>query len=73
MIDNIILNGVSIIMPERTIKRRTDYEQKPPVTSEILDRLPPQNLEAEKNLLCSLMLDPLLCDENSSLTRLRCE
>jgi replicative DNA helicase len=49
-------------MAERTLRRR-DSEQKPAVTSEILDRMPPQNLEAEKNLLGSLMLDPLLCDE----------
>jgi len=31
--------------------------------SEILDRLPPQNLEAEKGVLGSLLLDPELCDE----------
>ena len=31
--------------------------------SEILDRLPPQNLEAEKGVLGSLLLDPQMCDE----------
>jgi replicative DNA helicase len=31
--------------------------------TEILDRLPPQNLEAEKGVLGSLLLDPELCDE----------
>ncbi|HUY91912.1 MAG TPA: replicative DNA helicase [Pirellulales bacterium] len=31
--------------------------------SEILDRVPPQNLEAERGVLGSLLLDPELCDE----------
>lgn len=31
--------------------------------SEILDRLPPQNLDAELGVLGSLLLDPELCDE----------
>ena len=35
----------------------------PRLSSEILDRLPPQNLEAEKGVLGSLLLDPQLCDE----------
>ena len=33
------------------------------VTSEILDRLPPQNLDAERAVLGSLILDPHFCDD----------
>jgi replicative DNA helicase len=33
------------------------------VSPEILDRLPPQNLDAEKGVLGSLLLDPQMCDE----------
>jgi replicative DNA helicase len=33
------------------------------VSSEILDRLPPQNLDAEKGVLGSLLLDSQLCDD----------
>ena len=39
------------------------------VTSEILDRLPPQNLDAEKGVLGSLLLDPELCDEIALMLR----
>lgn len=33
------------------------------LTPEVLDRLPPQSLEAEKGVIGSIILDPLLCDE----------
>jgi replicative DNA helicase len=33
------------------------------VSSELLDRLPPQNLDAEQNLLGSILLDPRMCDD----------
>lgn len=33
------------------------------LSSEILDRLPPQNLDAEQAVLGSLLIDPQLCDE----------
>src|SRR5688500_12546479 len=39
------------------------------VNSEILDRLPPQNLDAEKSVLGSLLLVPTLCDEVSLILR----
>ena len=39
------------------------------VTSEILDRLPPQNLDAEKAVLGSLLLDGNLCDEVALIIR----
>jgi replicative DNA helicase len=35
----------------------------PRLNSEILDRLPPQNLEAERAVLGSLLLDPEVCDD----------
>ena len=40
-----------------------------PVSSEILDRLPPQNLDAEKGVLGSLLLDPNLCDDVALVVR----
>ncbi|OYV74507.1 MAG: replicative DNA helicase, partial [Deltaproteobacteria bacterium 21-66-5] len=36
---------------------------------DLLDRLPPQNLEAEQGVLGSLLLDPDLCDEVAILLR----
>jgi len=43
--------------------QRLDSSHAPRVTSEILDRMPPQSLEAERAVLGSLLLDPRLCDE----------
>ncbi len=37
--------------------------------SEILDRLPPQSLEAEKAVLGSILLDPLVCDDVALILR----
>ena len=49
---------------------RTDPGRAPArVSSEILDRLPPQNLDAEKGVLGSLLLDPNLCDDVALLVR----
>src|SRR3989304_2326374 len=39
------------------------------VSSEILDRLPPHNLEAEKAVIGSLLLDCNLCDEVALILR----
>ncbi len=41
----------------------------PRLNSEILDRLPPQNLEAEKGVLGSLILAPEMCDEIALMLR----
>lgn len=41
----------------------------PRLSSEILDRLPPQNLDAEKGVLGSLLLDPQMCDEIALMLR----
>ena len=49
---------------------RTDKAHAAPrVSSEILDRLPPQNLDAEKAVLGSLLLDGDLCDEVALVLR----
>jgi replicative DNA helicase len=41
----------------------------PRLNSEILDRLPPQNLDAERAVLGSLILDPQMCDEVALIVR----
>jgi len=41
----------------------------PPVTSEILDRQPPCNTEAERCILGSIMLLPHVCDEVANILR----
>ena len=41
----------------------------PRLNSEILDRLPPQNLDAERAVLGSLILDPQMCDEVALILR----
>src|SRR5215469_5292969 len=49
--------------------QRIDDRQSGRATSDLFDRLPPQNLEAEQGVLGSLLLDPELCDEVAMLLR----
>ena len=51
--------------------QRSGTGTQPPreLSSEILDRLPPQNLEAEKASSAACLLDPQLCDEVALLLR----
>src|SRR5437870_152237 len=48
-----------------TVDRKSGSKppRKPPVTSEILDRQPPRNLDAEKAVLGSILLLPHVCDD----------
>lgn len=49
--------------------RRADAPRRPPVTSEILDRQPPFNLDAESGVLGSIMLLPDVCDDVALILR----
>jgi len=52
-----------------TVQRIDAGRASPRISSEILDRLPPQNLDAEKGVLGSLLLDPDLCDDVAMIVR----
>jgi replicative DNA helicase len=55
-------------MATTQFESRTDSRS---LRSEILDRLPPQNLEAEKAVLGSILLDPDTCDDVATIVRER--
>src|SRR5689334_7522257 len=48
-----------------TVQRKADSKssRRPPVTSEILDRQLPRNLDAEKAVIGSILLLPTVCDD----------
>ncbi len=48
-----------------TVQRR----DQPHITSEILDRQPPCNIEAEQNVLGSIFVLPVICDEMALILR----
>ncbi|OHB67871.1 MAG: replicative DNA helicase [Planctomycetes bacterium RBG_13_63_9] len=52
-----------------TVDRTDSGRATSRVSSEILDRLPPQNLEAERGVLGSLLLVPEMCDEVALIVR----
>lgn len=51
--------------------RRTDAAEKPRVqaTSELFERQPPCNIEAEYGVLCSILLRPDVCDDIAEILR----
>ena len=53
----------------RTDAAHADRHANRPVSSEILDRLPPQSLEAEKGVLGSILLDANMCDDVALVVR----
>ncbi|HWA98311.1 MAG TPA: replicative DNA helicase [Pirellulales bacterium] len=46
-----------------TLDRPEGRKSPPRPSSEVLDRLPPQNLDAERGVLGSMLLEPTVCDE----------
>jgi len=69
----VINDQTTLVQKQHTIMA-TAYRTDAPrnagrVSSEILDRLPPHNLEAERAVLGSMLLEPNLCDDVALLLR----
>jgi len=47
----------------RADSKQKHKDKRPEVTSEILDRTPPQSIDAERALLGSLLLNSMMCDD----------
>ncbi len=54
---------------QRVDDGRRERDRKPAVTSEILDRQPPRNLDAERGVLGSILLLPDCCDDIALVLR----
>src|SRR4051794_24711460 len=52
-----------------TAERIDRPRSAPKVTAEILDRQPPRSLEAERGVLCSILLQSEVCDDVALVVR----
>ncbi|MDO5580019.1 MAG: replicative DNA helicase [Planctomycetia bacterium] len=55
----------------KRIRKRSEKEKTAelPSSGDLFDRMPPSSLEAEKNVVGAILLDPLICDEIALLLR----
>jgi len=51
----------------KVVKRKNNQEKQQELA--MFDRLPPSNLEAERGVIGAVLLDPLVCDEISTIVR----
>lgn len=55
---------------KKTTPSLLDSDNSPkPLATDLFDRMPPANIEAEKSVVGALLLDPLLCDDIAILLR----